>query len=616
LLESIGGNSYVRVLKGDGQTEDKDVEKSLAIVLDDECLMTRDLSKSILGRVKVFASLANLKMALCNEGFVDIKIHYMGEFWVMMEFTNKESIKKFQENVSVGSWFLLIKDASLEFQTKKRIVWVEIEGIPFKLWSGNTFNRVAAKWGDLLDVDDQEDTCFHSKRLCIHTKTDRSISKEFKIIHRGKVYWIRTKETPPDFTKEPDDEDQDDTNSNDDGSKDQVPGFFVGDSDVEEVQENMLNEVGQGDNNLEEGELNEKVEKSKDPFNIYRMLNKKVEKGGYDNKSKSSLKYPPGFSPTENNEENSLHGGGDSNYDGEGSNKSKRVEGNEASRINMKSKDDGTDSFSSGNFKNPEIPRTGGSILGLLDEVVKVGQIMGYNMEGCMSNMAKIIEAKGAEEVVVMGDFNEVRYKSDRFRSVFNAHAANMFNVFIMNSGLVEVDLDGCSFTWCHKSASKMSKLDRFLVLESLMNTCPNINAITLERFLYDHRPILLQEAYFDYGPTPFKIFHYWFEMKGFSKTVKDAWKEYPGEESNAVRHFMGKLKYLKNKIQEWNTTSRSSVTMTKAQCKNYLKAIDNIIDKGNGGEEEISKRAEIINKLHDIDNLQSMEIAQKAKIK
>ncbi|GJW27664.1 nucleotide-binding alpha-beta plait domain-containing protein [Tanacetum coccineum] len=365
-----GGNSYVRVLKDDGQTEDEDVEKSPAIVLDDECLMTRDLSKSILGRVKVFASLANLKMALCNEGFVDIKIHYMGEFWVMMEFATKESIKQFRENVSVGSWFSLIKDASLEFQTEKRIAWVEIEGIPFKLWSGNTFNRIAAKWGDLLDVDDQEDTCFHSKRLCIHTKLDRSISEEFKIIHRGKVYWIRAKETPgwvPDFTEESDDEDQDDTNSNDDGSKDQVPGFFGGDSDVEGVQENMCNE--------------------------------KVEKGGYDNKSESSLKYPPGFSPIENNEENSLHGGGDSNYDGEGSTKSNRVEGNEASRINMKSKVDGTDSFSSGHFKKSEVPRTGGSILGLLDEVVKVGQIMGYKMEGCMSNMAEIIEAQGAEEV-------------------------------------------------------------------------------------------------------------------------------------------------------------------------------------------------------------------------
>ncbi|GKF42156.1 RNA-directed DNA polymerase, eukaryota [Tanacetum coccineum] len=50
-------------------------------------------------------------------------------------------------------------------------------------------------------------------------------------------------------------------------------------------------------------------------------------------------------------------------------------------------------------------------------------------------------------EVVVMGDFNEVRYKSDRFGSVFNAHDANMFNAFIMDSGLVEVDLGGCSFT-------------------------------------------------------------------------------------------------------------------------------------------------------------------------
>ncbi|GJY84580.1 hypothetical protein Tco_0497956 [Tanacetum coccineum] len=233
-------------------------------------------------------------------------------------------------------------------------------------------------------------------------KLDRSISKEFKIIHCGKVYWIRAKETPgwvSDFTKESDDEDQDDTYSNDDGSKDQVPGFFGGDSDVEGVQENMCNEVGKGDNNLEEGELNEKVEKSEDPFNIYPILNKKVEKGGYDNKSESSLKYPPGFSPIENNEENSLHGGGDSNYDGEGSTKSNRVEGNEASRINMKSKVDGTDSFSSGHFKKSEVPRTGGSILGLLDEVVKVGQIMGYKMEGCMSNMAEIIEAQGAEEV-------------------------------------------------------------------------------------------------------------------------------------------------------------------------------------------------------------------------
>nr|GEU96001.1 nucleotide-binding alpha-beta plait domain-containing protein [Tanacetum cinerariifolium] len=354
------GNSYANVLKGDRLTGDEDVVKSPTGVLDDVCLMTRDLSNAILGRVNEFASLANLKMTLCNKGFVDIKIQYMGEFWVMMEFANKEMIKKFRDNVSVGSWFSIVKDATLDFQTKKRIAWVETEGIPFKLWTCYTFKRIVAKWGELLDVDDQEDSCFHSKRLCIHTKLERSISEEFKIIHRGKIYWIHAKETPgwvPDFAEESDDEDLDEVNSNDDVDKDQDPNLFGDDDDIEGVQENSFGEVEKGDNNLEEWEIKENAEYSYDPFNIYPMLNKKVEKGGCDNKSEGSLKYPPGFSPKECNEDNSVHVGADIhlNEDGNVSNKSERAEGIVNSRNNkdhMKSKDDSTDSVSLGHFKN------------------------------------------------------------------------------------------------------------------------------------------------------------------------------------------------------------------------------------------------------------------------
>ncbi|GJV21735.1 RNA-directed DNA polymerase, eukaryota [Tanacetum coccineum] len=60
-------------------------------------------------------------------------------------------------------------------------------------------------------------------------------------------------------------------------------------------------------------------------------------------------------------------------------------------------------------------------------------------------------------EVVIMGDFNEVRYKSDRFGSVFNVRGANVFNSFISSAGLEEVPLGGSTFTWCHKSATKMN---------------------------------------------------------------------------------------------------------------------------------------------------------------
>nr|GEW21479.1 putative RNA-directed DNA polymerase, eukaryota, reverse transcriptase zinc-binding domain protein [Tanacetum cinerariifolium] len=63
---------------------------------------------------------------------------------------------------------------------------------------------------------------------------------------------------------------------------------------------------------------------------------------------------------------------------------------------------------------------------------------------------------------LVMGDFNEVGYPGDRMGTMFNAQGANKFNCFISNSGLIEVQLEGCSFTWSHFSAKKMSKLDRF----------------------------------------------------------------------------------------------------------------------------------------------------------
>ncbi|GKA77636.1 nucleotide-binding alpha-beta plait domain-containing protein [Tanacetum coccineum] len=220
-----GGNSYMNVVKGQMQPRSGDSQAVPAVVLDDECLLSKDLSKSLLGRVKEFASLANLKMALSNEGFMDIKIQYMGELWVMMEFVTEESIKLF-----------------------RIIAWVEIEGIPFKLWSGNTFKRIAAKWGELLDVDDQEEMCFHSKRLCIHTKSGRNISEEFKIIYRRKVFWIRANETPgwvPDFVDESDDEDQNDDDSKDGGSNVHEMGSCGGDSDVEEVPDTLFEKDGQ-----------------------------------------------------------------------------------------------------------------------------------------------------------------------------------------------------------------------------------------------------------------------------------------------------------------------------------------------------------------------------------
>ncbi|GJZ90395.1 RNA-directed DNA polymerase, eukaryota, partial [Tanacetum coccineum] len=198
-----------------------------------------------------------------------------------------------------------------------------------------------------------------------------------------------------------------------------------------------------------------------------------------------------------------------------------------------------------------------------------------------------------AGEVVMMGDFNEVRYKSDRFGSNFNAHGANIFNNFIINA--------------C---------LDRFLVSENLLNTCPNISDITLDRFLSDHRPILLREASFDYGPTPFRFFHFWFDVDGFDKFVTDSWKDAPGDDSNAMRNLCGKLKFLKVKIRAWYADYRNNSKGSVTNFKEELRILDELIDKGNGSDEIVNNRLEILGKLQQVNKAQASEVAQKAKIK
>ncbi|GJV42979.1 RNA-directed DNA polymerase, eukaryota [Tanacetum coccineum] len=217
--------------------------------------------------------------------------------------------------------------------------------------------------------------------------------------------------------------------------------------------------------------------------------------------------------------------------------------------------------------------------------------------------------------VIIMGDFNEVRNKNERFGTIFNVHGANAFNSFISMANLEEVPLGGCSFTWCHRSASKMSKLDRFLMSESLLSECPNLSAITLDRFLSDHRPILLRESTHDYGPIPFWFFHYWLEMEGFENFVNEVWREAPVDNSNAMINMMNKLKYLKKKIRVWNGI-RQSLKTQKHVLKQELADLEMIINKGDASSDTLHKRVEVVKSIQEVDKSCAMEAFQKAKIK
>nr|GEY68609.1 RNA-directed DNA polymerase, eukaryota [Tanacetum cinerariifolium] len=189
-------------------------------------------------------------------------------------------------------------------------------------------------------------------------------------------------------------------------------------------------------------------------------------------------------------------------------------------------------------------------------------------------------------EMIVMGYFNEVRSEEERLGSLFNKSSARSFNHFISSSELVDVKMEGYSFTWSHPSATKMSKLDRFLVSEGIVSLFPYLSALCLDRHLSDHRPILLNEIHTDYGPVPFRVYHSWFKREGFDDMVKLAWNSFSHSDSNQLIKF-------KKKIQD-------------------LKYLDN----GIVSDELLLNRMELTTKLQENKQIEAKDFAQKAKIK
>nr|GEX43140.1 hypothetical protein [Tanacetum cinerariifolium] len=54
------------------------ISSASALVLDDSCVVERDLSKYAIGKVKDVNSILNLRTLLMDEGFFDVKLKYLG----------------------------------------------------------------------------------------------------------------------------------------------------------------------------------------------------------------------------------------------------------------------------------------------------------------------------------------------------------------------------------------------------------------------------------------------------------------------------------------------------------------------------------------------------------
>ncbi|GKE94254.1 RNA-directed DNA polymerase, eukaryota, reverse transcriptase zinc-binding domain protein, partial [Tanacetum coccineum] len=127
----------------------------------------------------------------------------------------------------------------------------------------------------------------------------------------------------------------------------------------------------------------------------------------------------------------------------------------------------------------------------------------------------------------IFGDFNVVRYASERIGSSFNNRSANDFNQFLNEGSLYDLPLGGHAFTRISSDGEKLSRLDRFLISDNLAAALPNMHATTMNRMISDHRAIILQHSDMDFGQIPFKLFNSWLQAPDFDDVIRNAWENF-----------------------------------------------------------------------------------------
>nr|GEU91165.1 RNA-directed DNA polymerase, eukaryota [Tanacetum cinerariifolium] len=607
-----------------------------ALVLDDSCLVNRDIAKCVMGEVRQFSSINNLQVLLFNEGFHISRIVYLGGLWVMIELNSSKSKSKFMEHVGVALWFHSLCNAQPDFAAKERIVWVNIEGAPLNAWSRLTFQKIGSKWGELVDLED--------RNFLFGPHPSKKFLREIFL-------------------------DDESIKTNKDANN-----LNLGDA---ENDSEVVSNIYFGDNGEDHGVDQHQAEPSK----------------------VQEYSVPPGFTPINDIptgiQDNLVVSSARSPSNSVRRNSSPYQSNGLSSRVmeDMVPADVYT-SFAESKSKHGS--HKGGSMLEVLDGMVKVGQAMGFSMDGCLKDMeimigkkdwirelnhkhkvsfltlqetkmeciyameAKIVwgnsifsfdhvfsEALGNSggilclwdplmfrkdhhiisdnfvllygtwvpnnakllivsvyapqsvankillwsyitgllsrwkgEVLVTRDFNEVRFERERLGSVFNVRGANEFNSFISNARLVEIQFEGFSFTWSHSSAVKMSKLYRFLVSEGFLSLFPHISALYLDKNMSDHRPILLRELVTDYGATPFRLYHSWFYFRGFDDMVRSTWNSFVLEDSNGMVRFQKKLQMLKKEIRSWVADHKRKQSGRLIDIQDKLGNIDHTLDQ------------------------------------
>jgi hypothetical protein len=215
----------------------------------------------------------------------------------------------------------------------------------------------------------------------------------------------------------------------------------------------------------------------------------------------------------------------------------------------------------------------------------------------------------------VFGDFNVVRFPSERRGCTRVSSTMEEFSDFIDGQTLVDLPLKGGKYTWCNGSANpSMSRIDRVLVSSDWEEHYPDVVQKLMPRPISDHNPLLLEAGGMARGKSSFKFENMWLKAPGFVDKVRDWWSSYSysGTPSFVL---VQKLKALKGDLKAWNQQVFGEVGVRRQHLECELQALDLKESLASLSDEERIRREDCKIELEKVAQLEEVSWRQKSRV-
>lgn len=153
---------------------------------------------------------------------------------------------------------------------------------------------------------------------------------------------------------------------------------------------------------------------------------------------------------------------------------------------------------------------------------------------------------------IIGGDFNILRYSSEKNKNFHQNRFSDLFNTIIHANELREIFVAGGKYTWSNNQRKPtLEKLDRILMTREWEIIFPAVNVHKIPREISDHNPLILSTSNFT-PPVKQREFRFelsWLKSSEFLRKVQEIWNQPTGDDI-ALDRVQFKIKKIKKIFQ------------------------------------------------------------------